>query len=261
MRLRVIALMAVLAIAALPGIAGAQEAPATVYVVHGIPGVEVNVTAGGDVIIPDFTYQTIETLELPAGTYPVGVQLTDGSEVYPEADVTVESGATYVAVAHLDAEGNPAPGLFVAGVDTSAVAAGEARLTAFHLAAAPEVDILTGETVLFDAVPNGASGGIDVPAGSYPVVIAADADNSIVAFDGELTLGEGANTLVFAVGALADDTFGPLVQVVSGLGESPEGVPSGEGAAGAFDATFAIAALITGAAALGLGRTLSRRRG
>lgn len=259
MRTRIIALLAVMAVMAFPGIAGAQEAPATVYVVHGIPGVEVNVTAGGDVIIPNFTYQTITPLELPAGTYPVGVQLTDGTEVYPEADVSVEAGGTYVAVAHLDEAGAPAGGLFVAAVDTSAIAAGEARLTAYHLAAAPAVDILTGETVLFDAVPNGASGGIDVPADTYPVVIAADADNSVVAFEGDVALAEGANTLVFAVGALEDGSFGPLVQVVSGLGESPEGVPSGEGAAGAFDATFAVAALLVGAAALGLGRTLSRR--
>lgn len=258
MRARLIAIMAVLAIAALPGIAGAQE-NATVYVVHGIPDTDVNVTAGGEVIIPDFTFGTIEALDLPAGTYPVGVQLTDGTEVYPESDITVEAGGVYVAIAHLGEDGNPAGGLLVEAVDTSAIAAGEARLTAYHVAAAPTVDILTGDTVLFDGVSNGQSGGIDVPADTYPVTIAADADNSVVAFEGDVPLAEGANTLVFAVGSLEGGSFQPLVQAVSGLGESPEGVPSGEGAAGALDATLAVAALALGAAALGFGRVLSRR--
>ena len=258
MRLRIIALMAVMAVMALPAIAGAQE-NATVIVVHGIPGAEVNVTAGGDAIIENFTFQSTETLDLPAGTYPIGVSLTDGTEVYAEADVTVEAGKTYVAIAHLDADGNPAAGLFVEEVNTASIAAGEARLTAYHMAAAPAVDILTGETVLFDAVPNGASGNIDVPADTYPVVIAADADNSVVAFEGDVALAEGANTLVFAIGSLADENFGPVVEVVSGLGESPEGVPSGEGPLGALDATLAMAALAAGAVALGFGRVLSRR--
>jgi hypothetical protein len=258
MRLRIIALMAVMAVAALPGIAGAQE-DATVYVVHGIPGAEVNVTAGGDAIIENFTFQSIEELSLPAGTYPIGVSLTDGTEVYPEADVTVEAGMTYVAVAYLGEDGNPASGLLVSEVNTSAIAAGEARLTAFHTAAAPAVDILTGDTVLFDGVANGQSGDIDVPADTYPVVIAADADNSVVAFEGDVELAEGANTLVFAIGSLDDGNFGPVIQVVSGLGEMPEGVPSGEGPLGALDATLAVAALAAGAVALGFGRVLSRR--
>lgn len=258
MRLRIIALMAAMAVMAFPAIAGAQE-DATVIVVHGIPGAEVNVTAGGDAIIENFTFGNTETLSLPAGTYPIGVSLTDGTEVYPEADVTVEAGMTYVAVAHLGEDGSPAAGLFVGAVNTSAVAAGEARLTAYHLAAAPAVDILTGDTVLFDAVPNGASGDIDVPADTYPVAIAADADNSVVVFEGDVPLAEGANTLVFAIGALDDDSFTPVVEVVSGLGESPEGVPSGEGPLGALDATLAVAALAAGAVALGFGRVLSRR--
>lgn len=259
MKTRYIAALAALLVALVPGVAGAQAADAIVYVVHGIPGVEVDVTAGGDVIIPGFTYGTIERLELPAGTYPIGVQLTDGTSVYPEADVTVAAGVVYVAVAHLGEDGAPAAGLFVAGVNTSTVAAGEARLTAYHLAAAPAVDILTGDTKLFEGVPNGGSGDLDVPAGTYPVAIAAAADNSVVVFEGDVPLAEGANTLVFAVGALDDDSFQPLVQVVSGLGETPTGVPSGDGPLAALDLTIATLALMVGLGALGAGRVLARR--
>jgi hypothetical protein len=260
MRRRLVALMAVLAIAALPGVAGAQEADATVYVVHGVPDAVVNVTAAGDAIISDFEFGTVETLSLPAGTYPIGLEFADGSGViYEEADVTVEAGGVYAAIAHLNEDGSLASGLAIEVIDTSAIAAGEARVSAFHYAGAPAVDVVTGDTVLFDAVPNGASGALDVPAATYPVSIVADADNSVVALPPtDIDLAEGTNTLVFAVGVFPD-TFTPLIEVVSGLGESPEGVPSGEGPLGALDATLAVAALALGAGALGLGRTLSRR--
>ena len=51
-------------------------------------------------------------------------------------------------------------------------------------------------------------------AGTYNVKVVADADNSVVALDADLTLAARTNTIVYAVGDLAAGSFTVIVQVL-----------------------------------------------
>ena len=131
---------------------------ATVSVLHGVPGLTVDVYANGEELIPDFEPGTLtDPLSLPAGTYDLQVfadgDAPDSAEPAIEATgVEVPAGANATVVAHLDADGNPTLTAFVN--DTSATAAGEARLTVRHTAAAPAVDVRADGSVLFDGLTN-----------------------------------------------------------------------------------------------------------
>ncbi|GIU99979.1 MAG: hypothetical protein KatS3mg014_1595 [Actinomycetota bacterium] len=52
------------------GVGSAGAADATLNVVHGVPGVDVNVCVNGDLAIPDFDPgEVVEGVVLPAGMY------------------------------------------------------------------------------------------------------------------------------------------------------------------------------------------------
>ncbi|MCB1842874.1 MAG: DUF4397 domain-containing protein [Halioglobus sp.] len=78
----------------------------------------------------------------------------------------------------------------------------------------PPVDVLVNGTEVLDAVPfTGASAysDIEAPAGTYNVVVAADADNSIAPIDADLTLGAGESFTAIAIGSFADSSIEALV--------------------------------------------------
>ena len=60
---------------------------------------------------------------------------------------------------------------------------------------------------------NGKQKSVRVPSDTYNVKVAADADNSVVVFDEDLTLNSGEVTIVYAVGSLAGESFTVLAQV------------------------------------------------
>jgi hypothetical protein len=187
------------ALAAAPAVASAAADNSDVAVLHGVPGLTADVFANGEEILSDFEPGSLsDTLSLPAGDYDLAVfpagEGPDGEAAIEANDVAVPAGANITVVAHLDAEGNPVLTPFVN--DTSRLAAGQARLTVRHTAAAPAV--LAGT----DTVAIG-------PA--------------------DLDLAEGANTIVYAWGAAEDDNLDLAVQTISGLHSAPSGVPSGTG--------------------------------
>ncbi len=85
---------------------------------------------------------------LPAGDYDLKVVAAgdgpDGKAIIEADGVGVPAGANITVVAHLDESGKP--GLTPYVNDTSQVAAGQARLTVRHDAAAPAVDVRAGGT-------------------------------------------------------------------------------------------------------------------
>jgi len=209
---------------------GKADGYGIVTVVHGVPGLTVDVYANGNLAIPGFAPDTItDQFLMAAGTYDIAIYaagsdpLTTAPAIVAEG-VVVAAGANASIVAHLDAGGAPTASVFID--DVSSIDSGNARVTVRHTAAAPAVDVLAGGAVLFANVVNGAGGGADVPAGSYAVTLNA-AGTSTQAYPAsgavDVDLAEGANTVVYAVGTLGSD-FKLLVDVVDGLGE-----------AGAFD--------------------------
>jgi len=209
---------------------GAGEA--TVSVLHGVPGLTVDVYANGEELIPDFEPGTLtDPLSLPAGTYDLQVfadgDTPDSADPAIEANgVQVPAGANATVVAHLDADGNPTLTPFVN--DTSATAPGESRLTVRHTAAAPAVDVRADGEVLFPGLtnPNEESG--DVPAGTYSADVVLAGTEDVALGPADLDLAEGTSTIVYAWGSAEDGNLDLAVQTIDGLHSAPAGVPGGE---------------------------------
>ena len=212
---------------------------ATVSVLHGVPGLTVDVYANGEELIPDFEPGTLtDPLKLPAGSYDLAVfpagEGPDGDPAIEANDVEVPAGANATVVAHLDANGDPMLSLFAN--DTSPVPAGQARLTVRHVAAAPAVDVRAGEQPVFEGLENPDEDSTEVPAGtvSADVVLAGTSDVAIGPAD--LDLAEGTNTIVYAWGSAEDDDLALATQTIDGLHSAPKGVPAGSaGLAGDAD--------------------------
>jgi uncharacterized protein DUF4397 len=169
---RYLALAAIAAVAVSTLGAGTASASGTasLNVVHGIPGADVNVCLNGSVAISDFNPGEVVTgVAAPAGTYDVKVVAlgdTCGDPAIVGADnVDLGGGKDYTAVAYLDEGGAPTLGLFRNNV--APVTRGSSRLTIRHTAAAPAVDVWVNGNRLLRDVPNGASATLAVPSGVY----------------------------------------------------------------------------------------------
>lgn len=222
---------AALLVAAFAGPASAQSDAGTVTVVHGVPGLTVDVYVNDELTLEDFEPGTItDPLELPAGDYDVAIRAADedaDSDPAISGSATVEAGSNASLVAHLTVDGEPTLSAF--GNDTSNVGAGDARLTVRHTAAAPAVDILADGSAIVSALSNPDEAVTEVPAGTYEAAVAPEGTTDPVLGPTDLTLEEGTNTIVYAIGSLDDDNLDLLVQPIAGLHESPDGVPAGTG--------------------------------
>ncbi len=265
MRNRILAGVGVAALATL-GLAAPANATAAetfdLYVVHGVPGeadFPVDIYANGAPVagLQDVTFGTVtgNPLELPAGDYLIEVFPGDANGegdpalAFPEP-ASIPAGASLTVVAHLNAEGGPVLTVFENNVD--AIAAGEARLTVRHTAAAPAVDVIAGGAALspFTNVSNPTGADADIPAGAVEAGVALTGTTDIV--DGlgpaELPLAAGTNTMVHAIGSAADGNLELAVITISGLGDTPSSSPD-TGAAGLV-AENNTGALVGGAALL-----------
>jgi hypothetical protein len=264
---RTLAAFAAAALVVVPTAASAQDATGQVTVVHGIPNEtlggdsNVDVYANGDYSAPllggddDFVFEdVVGPVELPAGDYELEVY-PDGADpestdpaLATDGPITLPGGANVSIVAHLTEGGDPTLSVFVN--DTSQTAAGQARLTVRHTAAAPAVDILAGDTAVFEGLANPNEEVADVDAGDYPDVRINAAGTDTTALElGDVTLAEGTNTIVFAIGSLDDGNLTAAVQSIDGLHSAPSGVPSGS--AGLADTGLPL--WVTALMALGLG--------
>lgn len=228
--------------------AGAQESGGQVTVIHGIPGLTVDVFVNGEATLEGFEPGDVAgPLELPAGDYELAIapagEGIDAAVLTGSATVT--DGLNASIIANLTESGDPTISIFVN--DTSTIDAGNGRLVVRHTAAAPEVDILLADgTEVFAGVANGDEGAADVPAGSYDVEIApagAGVEASVFSAPG-VELAEGTARIVYATGSLEDGSFGLVIQDIAGLHGAPEAVDTGSGdLAGGGIAPWAVALL------------------
>lgn len=221
---------AVLALAALPASADTTDG-ATLAVLHAVPDTPVDVYVDGDRTLDDFQPGDLAgPLDLAAGTYTVAITAADAEDdsdpVIGPIDLTLESGGSYTAVAHLDADGNPTATLFTN--DTSTTAAGDGRLTVRHVAAAPAVDILAGDDVVAPGLENPDEATLDLPAGTVSASVAAAGTDTVVLGPADVTVSEGTLTIVYAWGSLDDDNLALATQTIDGLHGAPGGVPTGQ---------------------------------
>jgi hypothetical protein len=127
------------------GVAYADMHEATVYVVHGIPGVTVDVEVEGDCALPGFEFGDIAgPLSLPEATYNIKIRPANMSDPCTEdpvldLDVPFTAGQNVTVVAYLDDMGNPTAQVF--DNDLTPTGRGKARWIVHHTAYAPMVDV------------------------------------------------------------------------------------------------------------------------
>ncbi|MEV8268344.1 DUF4397 domain-containing protein [Microbacterium sp. NPDC076911] len=207
-----------------------SETTADLSVLHGIPDTPVDVYVNGELTLDDFQPGDLAgPLDLPAGDYEVALTATDAvddsSPVLGPVTLSLEANMSYTAVAHLSESGDPAVTAFEN--DLAATAAGEGRLTVRHVAAAPAVDILAGDTAVITGLTNPNESSLDLAAGTVSAAVALEGTTDPVIGPADVVVDEGALTVVYAWGSAEDGNLDLAVQTVDGLHSSPDGVPSG----------------------------------
>lgn len=214
-------------VAAAPNLAQAQTPPASVVIVHGVPDTPVDVYVNGALTLDDFAPATVtDPVELPAGTYDIEVRAADATESDPVlfgGSATVAGGMDYSVVAHLTAGG--APTLTAFANDAGPTAAGSGCVIVRHTAAAPAVDVYAGDTRVISGLANPESSAtLEVPVGSVPATVTAAGATDPVIGPADVPVGEGACTIVYAVGSLEGENLGVLVQTLP-VGTVPAPTP------------------------------------
>jgi len=262
-RLTALALTAGLAGSTLLGLAATPASAAgtsDVSILHGVPGLTVDVYANGAKLLSNFTPGTLtDPVKLPENTYDLAVfpagQGPTGTPAIEAKGVKVPAGANLTVVAHLDAAGKPVLTPFVN--DTSKVAPGKARLTVRHTAAAPAVDVRANGAVAFKGLTNPNEAKADLPAGSITADVVLAGTGTVAIGPANLDLAEGSNTIVYAWGSAGDKNLKLATQTISGLHSAPAGVHSGT--AGLVDDQLPVA-LVGLSAAAAAGSLLALRR-
>ncbi len=214
----VVAIALAAALALLLPFLGSRSAGATdsqVYVVHGIPGVPVDVYAGGtdpsNLIIPDFQPATtagplpvaegpLDVIVVPTGADPT----VPGNQVINQT-LDVPGGANLSVVANLE---GGSPNLAAFANDLSAVDAGSSRVTVRHTADAPAVQVLVDGAVAIPDLQPGAEASAVLPAGTYDVEVQLTDGTPLPALSpGSVDIPAGKNVIVYAVGSATDTTY------------------------------------------------------
>jgi hypothetical protein len=254
-----------LALAAIPAMTAlGQSNEGRVIVVHGVPELAVDIYVNGDLTFENSTFGDVfGPLALPAGDYEIEI-FANGAD--PDSDspalmgsASLPAGAVATIAAYLQDGGAPTLGVFVE--NNSTTAAGNARVTARHLADFGAVDILANDGAVFSGVINGQGADIDVPADTYNIKITAAGDAGTVAFDADVPLAAGTNTIAYAIGSVSGGSFTVATAALTGLAEAPTGVPAGDaGLAQSSDMVMPVALGLLAIVALGGSVVLARRK-
>ncbi len=196
--------------------------PGYVSVIHGVPGLVVDVYVNGGLFLEDFAPETItDSVPLPAGTYDIEIYPANADPVNdPPAisgSVDVASGVNASLVAHLAEDGTPTLSAFLN--DVTDLAPGNTRLTVRHTAAAPAVDVSLSESgtevALIEDLANPGEATADVSVGRYEALIFPAGGNTPVFGPVPLDLKPHKLTIVYAIGSLDGGSFTLLVQFLS----------------------------------------------
>ncbi len=200
---------------------------AELSVLHGVPGLTVDVWVNGKLTLDNFTPGTLAgPLELPAGDYKIAITAADATSadnpVIGPVNVELDEGRNYTAVAHLDAAGTPTASLFTN--DTKAPRNDQkGKLTVRHVAAAPAVDVLAGGVPVIEGLSNPDEAKLKLKAGTISATVAAAGTTDPVIGPADITVEAGKNTIVYAWGSLADGTLAVATQVVDGKDQGHRG--------------------------------------
>ena len=240
---RLLVALAVTAAAGLAPAAASAQDPATITLLHGIPGATVDVVVDGEVVVPGFEPGTTQDLTPFAGQTLVNVEVraagTEDVVIGPVAEFPVPDAGNWTVVAHLDADGNPTITPFENNV--APTADGEGRLIVRHTAAAPAVDLVVGDARPIEGAANGDSAELALPAGEIAGAQLAPAGGDPIVDVPTVNLAAGTDLIVYAVGSLDDGSLTFYTQEIEVGTEA-----AGDDAAAEGDGTPAPTAVNTG---------------
>ena len=217
-------LRAIVLAGGLIAVAAADAAAASrLYIVHGVPGVPVDVYASpagapipGTPTIAGFQPKQVFPVTAPAGQfdiriYAAGANAQSATPVIQVLGATIPDNVELSIVAHLDANG--APRATVYQNDNGAVAPGFARVSVRHTAAAPAVALTAGGIPKL-AIANPFFGDLEVPAGrAIPLQLVVPFAGTAITPQVPLAFNSGARYFVYAIGSVAQGTFDFIVHV------------------------------------------------
>ncbi|MEO6653371.1 MAG: DUF4397 domain-containing protein [Ilumatobacteraceae bacterium] len=207
--------MAVAATSIIPQSASAQTAP-DITLVHGIPGMTVDVAVDGTVVIDNFVPGSLANISSFAGQTLANVTVLDDATqeviIGPIPQLVVPATGSHSIVAHFDAANTPVLTTFAN--NTNPTAEGTARFTLRHTAQASAIDLIIGDQRPIVAAVNGDSAELDLPDGELTDAQIAETGGVAVAQIATLDLAANTNTIVYVVGSTDDDTLDFVVQIV-----------------------------------------------
>ena len=215
--------------------AAAQE-KGTVYVVHGVPGLTVDVYVNDKATLSAFKPTAVAgPLALDAGSYKIDIRAAGSPATAAPViskTVTLPAGANVSLVANLDADGKPTVTPFVNPVD--GLTADKGRLVVRHTAAAPAVDVLAGGQPVFKNLVNGEQAQADLAPGTVSAAVALAGTTTPVLGPTDVTPAAGKVTIVYAIGSAKDKTLGVVAQTLAGTSAGsglalPFGAQAGSG--------------------------------
>jgi len=207
----------------------AEDDGPRIHLIHGIPGVEVDVEANGKDVFTGFSFGDTQDLSALAGETLAGLKVkvagTDTIAI-DVGDMKLPAAGSFTVIAHLDADGKPAVAMF--DNDISKIDAGEGRLTVRHAAAAPAVDILADGSAAFSNVTNGKGGTVELDAGTVSAsVVPTGETEPVVIGPADLEIVEGTHLIVYAIGSLEDETLDVVTESIADLHSAPAAVHTG----------------------------------
>lgn len=203
--------------------ASAAEA-ARVFVIHGIPGVTVDVYATlAGAPMPDAPtlagFQPRQIVSVMAGPATVDIRIfAQGANPATDTPVISVLGAALPAsgevslIAHLDSSGTPTATLYAN--DTRAPFPGAARVSVRHTAQAPAVQLAAAGIPKL-ALANPYFGDLELTAGTaVPLQLQLPFSGTPVTPTYDVTLMAGMRYFVYAIGSLTGGTFDFIVHAV-----------------------------------------------
>ncbi len=228
MRKLALLLVATVASVALAVPASAAPGDGSVTVLHGIPGLTVDVYVNDALTLDNFAPDTVtDPIALPPGDYNIKIRgATDPDTAPPilEDNATITTGLNASIIANLAADGSPTINVYAN--DTSAIPAGQGRLTVRHTAAAPAVDVRAGGSVVFPNLTNPNEASAELAAGVVSADVVLAGTSTVVIGPADVDVQAGVSTIVYAVGSATDGNLHVLVQTIGGLAAAPAAAPA-----------------------------------
>ena len=200
---------------------GSAEAASRVFVIHGIPGVPVDVYASvaGQAVpsnptIPSFQPKQIVEVQAGPGRFDIrifarGANPQTATPVIQVLGATIPDNVELSILAHLDANG--APTATVYRNDNSPVQQGWARVSVRHAATAPAVQLVAGGVPKL-ALTNPYFGDLEVPATTIPLQLQVPFAGTAITPVASLNFASGTRYFVYAIGSVAGGTFDFILQ-------------------------------------------------